>query len=99
MSDRPCPICSNSASTPWKQKGVLTIVACNSCGMKYVRDTSIIPADYYEHEGDSFYVSQEKLKGDHNPERYRREVNFFTKHCPDGSVLDVGCSTGGFLLS
>lgn len=99
MSNRPCPICSTTASTPWKQKGSLTIVTCQTCGLKYVRDTTIIPPDYYEHEGDSFYVSQEKLKGDHNPERYRREVNFFTKHCPTGSILDVGCSTGGFLLS
>ncbi|HTG44637.1 MAG TPA: class I SAM-dependent methyltransferase [Verrucomicrobiae bacterium] len=52
---------------------------------------------FYEQAGSEFYASEEKLAGDYSPVRYRREINFLRKHCSQGRVLDVGCSTGGFL--
>jgi 2-polyprenyl-3-methyl-5-hydroxy-6-metoxy-1,4-benzoquinol methylase len=45
----------------------------------------------------AYYVSADKLESDLAPQRFEREVRLFRRYCPTGSVLDVGCSTGGFL--
>ena len=44
-----------------------------------------------------YYLSPEKLEGDYAPVRFERELNVLRTWRSDGSVLDVGCSTGGFL--
>jgi 2-polyprenyl-3-methyl-5-hydroxy-6-metoxy-1,4-benzoquinol methylase len=54
-------------------------------------------ATFYETEGSNFYVSEDKLQGDYAPVRYAREIRLLRKFVPKGRVLDVGCSTGGFL--
>ena len=60
-----------------------------------------VPQDFggafYEETGSRFYLSDEKLKGDYAPVRYARELQIFHRFCKTGRVLDVGCSTGGFL--
>jgi len=43
------------------------------------------------------YLSKEKVESDYSDTRFTRELRLFRKHCPHGSVLDVGCSSGGFL--
>jgi 2-polyprenyl-3-methyl-5-hydroxy-6-metoxy-1,4-benzoquinol methylase len=53
---------------------------------------------FYDEKGSRFYLSDEKLKGDYSPVRYQREIQLFRRFCPKGKVLDVGCSTGGFLF-
>ena len=44
-----------------------------------------------------FYLSPPKLESDYAPVRYERELRLFRSWCAAGEVLDVGCSTGGFL--
>lgn len=52
---------------------------------------------FYKSSGSDFYASDEKITGDYAPVRYAREIALVRKYCPRGRVLDVGCSTGGFL--
>jgi 2-polyprenyl-3-methyl-5-hydroxy-6-metoxy-1,4-benzoquinol methylase len=52
---------------------------------------------FYETAGSEFYASEDKLSGDYSPVRYAREIKVLRKFCAQGRVLDVGCSTGGFL--
>lgn len=67
--------------------------------MVFVRDLdrSFADGSFYEDEASPFYLSDEKLRGDYSPVRYRREIRLLTRRLRAGSVLDVGCSTGGFL--
>jgi 2-polyprenyl-3-methyl-5-hydroxy-6-metoxy-1,4-benzoquinol methylase len=52
--------------------------------------------DFYDHSG-AYYLSEDKLKSDYSPVRFERELRLFRRYCKSGRVLDVGCSTGGFL--
>lgn len=52
--------------------------------------------DFYDHSG-QYYLTPEKLESDYAPVRFQRELRIFSRHCPSGRVLDVGCSTGAFL--
>jgi 2-polyprenyl-3-methyl-5-hydroxy-6-metoxy-1,4-benzoquinol methylase len=53
--------------------------------------------EFYQTTGSAFYSSEDKLAGDYSPVRYTREIKLLHRFCPKGRVLDVGCSTGGFL--
>jgi 2-polyprenyl-3-methyl-5-hydroxy-6-metoxy-1,4-benzoquinol methylase len=64
--------------------------------------TNPVPAayasgEYYDQIGAPYYLSPAKLESDYAPVRFERELRLFRKYCSRGSVLDVGCSTGGFL--
>jgi len=52
--------------------------------------------DYYNRAAD-YYLSPDKLESDYANVRFERELRLFRKYCRSGSVLDVGCSSGGFL--
>ena len=51
---------------------------------------------FYDAAGDE-YLTPEKIASDYADVRFERELKLFRTHCPHGSVLDVGCSSGGFL--
>jgi 2-polyprenyl-3-methyl-5-hydroxy-6-metoxy-1,4-benzoquinol methylase len=52
--------------------------------------------NFYDRAGNE-YLSPEKLESDYADVRFERELKLFRSHCRGGSVLDVGCSSGGFL--
>jgi 2-polyprenyl-3-methyl-5-hydroxy-6-metoxy-1,4-benzoquinol methylase len=52
---------------------------------------------YYDQAGANYYLSPAKLRSDYADSRFERELGLLRKHCAGGSVLDVGCSSGGFL--
>ena len=52
---------------------------------------------FYRKTGSAFYSSEDKLAGDYSPVRYTREIKLLRRFVPRGRILDVGCSTGGFL--
>ena len=65
---------------------------------------SPVPLEYldgtfYNDAATTFYLSPDKLVADYSIVRYERELELFKQHCPKGRVLDVGCSTGGFLFN
>lgn len=95
---RTCPLCDEAAYEPFLTKLDLRLVRCVRCAMIYVDP---VPAEmatgvFYDRAGGE-YLSPEKLASDYADVRFERELRLFRRHCPRGSVLDVGCSSGAFL--
>jgi ubiquinone/menaquinone biosynthesis C-methylase UbiE len=60
-------------------------------------NSSLVDGSFYHREGTDYYTSADKLEGDFDPVRFRRELQILQRYCPSGRVLDVGCGTGAFL--
>jgi 2-polyprenyl-3-methyl-5-hydroxy-6-metoxy-1,4-benzoquinol methylase len=95
---RACPICDERASEPFLSKLELRLVRCLRCSMIYANP---VPAEmatgaFYDRAGGE-YLSPEKLESDYADVWFERELRLFRAHCQQGSVLDVGCSSGAFL--
>jgi 2-polyprenyl-3-methyl-5-hydroxy-6-metoxy-1,4-benzoquinol methylase len=52
---------------------------------------------FYDRQAAQYHLSPDKLQSDYAPVRFERELRLFRRFCRQGSVLDVGCSTGAFL--
>lgn len=96
---RHCPQCGNDGGELHWMKGTLRIVCCSGCAMVFANpvDGQFVDGAFYEQIATSFYLSPDKLRGDYSPVRFKRELRLFRRFCRNGKVLDVGCSTGGFL--
>ena len=95
---RDCPSCGEEDASPFLQKKDLTLVQCTNCALIYANPVPTeMAGEYYNKLGTPYYLSQEKLESDYASVRFERELTLFTKHCPHGTILDVGCSTGAFL--
>ena len=97
--DRACPVCGSCDVAEWGHKGAMVLVKCRRCAMIFESPlpTEIDNGEFYEGTGAAFYLSPDKLAGDHSPVRYGRELRLFRRVVAKGHVLDVGCGTGGFL--
>ncbi len=97
---RDCPVCDGNAAQPHWQKGDLRVVRCGQCGMVYANPvpSEMAGGSFYEQAGETYYLSPAKVESDYAEVRFERELRLFRKHCPRGSVLDVGCSSGAFLF-
>jgi 2-polyprenyl-3-methyl-5-hydroxy-6-metoxy-1,4-benzoquinol methylase len=95
---RTCPVCAAPESASFLSKNELRLVRCVRCSMIYANPVSAAMAtgSFYDQAGHE-YLAADKLESDYAPVRFERELRLFRKHCPRGSVLDVGCSSGGFL--
>lgn len=71
---------------------------CVGCSMVYANPvvSEMATGAFYDQTGLE-YLSKEKLESDYSDIRFTRELRLFRSHCSHGSVLDVGCSSGGFL--
>lgn len=54
--------------------------------------------EFYDTEGADYYLSLAKLASDYADVRFERELRLLREFSPRGSVLDVGCGSGGFLF-
>lgn len=99
--ERRCPVCSSGNSRLQWAKGTLHVVRCTDCGMCFANPVEGHYADgaFYNQVAGSYQLSTEKVQSDFAPVRFARERRTFHRYCHSGSVLDVGCSTGGFLAS
>ena len=97
--ERPCPGCGSKRSVPIWRKGALSVVGCCECDIYYANpvEEELASGKFYDRLGVPFYLSPNKLESDYASVRFEREMSFFRRHCREGSVLDVGCSTGAFL--
>lgn len=96
---RLCPVCSADRARPhWRKEGVC-LVQCAECGMVFASPVpaALASGEHYEGLAESLYLSPDKLAADYAPVRFDRELRLFREFCAGGRVLDVGCSTGGFL--
>jgi 2-polyprenyl-3-methyl-5-hydroxy-6-metoxy-1,4-benzoquinol methylase len=95
---RPCPLCGVQNAAAFMRKNELRLVRCADCGMTYADP---VPAEFasgvFYNDAGGEYLSADKLTGDYADVRFARELRHFRRLCPRGSVLDVGCSSGGFL--
>lgn len=98
--ERGCPLCDGSCATHFLQKRSLQLLRCEQCDMVYTKfmEQDLASGEFYDRLSVPFYLSSEKLTSDYTPVRFERELRFFRNRCREGSVLDVGCSTGGFLF-
>lgn len=96
---RACPVCGSVASRELFWKQTLRLVQCDRCSMVFADPIEMGWADgsYYDQLSGPFYLSKAKLEGDYAQPRFVRELKLFRRFCTRGTVLDVGCSTGGFL--
>jgi 2-polyprenyl-3-methyl-5-hydroxy-6-metoxy-1,4-benzoquinol methylase len=96
---RSCPVCGGDGGVPCLVKGSLRVVLCGGCGMRFANPVAarFAGGTFYGEIAESFYLSPAKLESDFSPVRFERELWIFRKYCQKGVVLDVGCSTGGFL--
>jgi SAM-dependent methyltransferase len=95
---RSCPVCGRDDAGERMLKGNLRLVQCRHCGMVYANPAPAAYAtgEYYD-DASGYYLSPAKLESDYSDVRFERELRLFRRFCARGKVLDVGCSTGGFL--
>lgn len=96
---RSCPVCAGFDSELFLSKADFHLVRCNRCSMIYTEpvDEDLASGKYYDLAGHD-YLSPDKVQSDYADVRFERELRVFRQCCPKGRVLDVGCSSGGFLF-
>ena len=99
MIGRRCPVCDGRQARPHWRKEEITLVQCAECGMVFANPVpaAMASGEHYEQLVEGLYLSADKLAADYAPVRFARELRLFREFCPQGRVLDVGCSTGAFL--
>lgn len=99
VNRRPCPVCKACEGELHLRKADLRLVRCPACRMVYADPVphAYATGEYYNLEASDYYLSADKLQSDYSPVRFARELRLFRRWCPSGDVLDVGCSSGGFL--
>jgi 2-polyprenyl-3-methyl-5-hydroxy-6-metoxy-1,4-benzoquinol methylase len=98
-ASRPCPVCESTQAEAYLNKSTLRLVRCRTCSMIYANPvpSEYASGQYYDTTGADYYLTPAKLESDYADVRFARELRLFGKHCAGGAVLDVGCSSGGFL--
>ena len=98
--ERRCPVCRFERHELYLRKGDLLLVQCGRCEMIYASPVagSLVSGYFYRQTAVPYYLSETKREGDYAVVRFQRELQLLRSYCPRGSVLDVGCSTGGFLF-
>jgi 2-polyprenyl-3-methyl-5-hydroxy-6-metoxy-1,4-benzoquinol methylase len=94
-----CPCCESQQVSISLQKNQVDYYACGSCGLRFVfpRPDEKTLLEHYEDYGRRYY-SLDGLKDFLlSPKHYRRELGLFLRTTKGGTVLDVGCSVGGFV--
>jgi 2-polyprenyl-3-methyl-5-hydroxy-6-metoxy-1,4-benzoquinol methylase len=100
LIERACPVCQRARWQPYWRKVDLQIVRCSDCSMVFINPApaAMASGQFYDTEGADYYLSPAKLASDYADVRFERELRLFREFCPRGSVLDVGCGSGGFLF-
>jgi len=97
-----CPLCARSQFEPiYKERGVLGIVRCSSCGLIYVNPRLKDPEKIYWGDAQKYYeearfIFEGKLAHHRDP-NYIADLKLIKKYKPCGNFLDVGTNMGFFL--
>ncbi|HEV8541683.1 MAG TPA: hypothetical protein VGR78_04775, partial [Verrucomicrobiae bacterium] len=69
-------MCGERGDKPYLKKEGMTLVRCADCGMVFVKNVSRALAEgtFYNEGAKDLYVSNDKLRGDYSPVRYKREL-------------------------
>ena len=100
--DLPCPSCGKPHAIPFisapdrfhGRKQIYELMCCPSCSLVWLKDPPI-PERMGEHYGPD-YDRSVAAAGD-SPERWKGRFKVIAQYKTGGSLLDLGCSSGGFL--
>jgi 2-polyprenyl-3-methyl-5-hydroxy-6-metoxy-1,4-benzoquinol methylase len=94
-----CPCCESDKVKRAFEKGESGFYSCHKCRLTFVwpRPEDAALVGHYEDYGRRYY-SSEGLKGYLlSVNHYRREIELLSRTLQTGTLLDVGCSVGGFV--
>lgn len=105
LVDVPCPRCGARDAVFRLRLAVSAMVACRACGTTYVNPR--VTSEHIEAKLQAWaredVLDRERLRSAFEPasmEYYRRLLSRMVRHSrsPRGRLLDVGCSTGAFMV-
>jgi O-antigen/teichoic acid export membrane protein/glycosyltransferase involved in cell wall biosynthesis/SAM-dependent methyltransferase len=99
-----CPVCGHGEgqhllSAPDRFHGrteIYELLRCSLCSLVWLKDPPQ-PADMGQHYGEDY--DRAVAAAGHDPDHWRERAETLWRHKPGGAVLDLGCSSGGFLAS
>ena len=99
----PCPICRQAGAQEWlrapdrfhgrQEKYVLA--RCLSCSQVWLSNPPK-PSEMHLHYTDAYHKLI-SAAGENSPSRWRDRLQMLRQHKQSGAMLDLGCSSGGFL--
>jgi SAM-dependent methyltransferase len=99
----PCPICGEGSAREWlkgsdrfhgrNQK--YTLLRCPGCSLVWLSQPPT-PAEMYRHYTDA-YLKLISAAGENSRGRWHDRVRTLRRYQQSGTILDLGCSSGGFL--
>lgn len=100
FTERACPVCHCREFKRVFIKRGFQYCRCHQCGMVYINP---IPDQeslkrVYDWLGHDWFALPRKVKIDYQPGRFDRELGVLKRTGARGRLLDVGCSTGAFLI-
>jgi 2-polyprenyl-3-methyl-5-hydroxy-6-metoxy-1,4-benzoquinol methylase len=101
LAPRPCPACGADRPSPRFEKHGFHYVGCGDCGLVYISPCPVEQAleEGYEELAGEYYLDERRQAIDTYAERHRRELDLLKRVGASGRLLDVGCSTGSFLMA
>jgi len=95
-----CQICQQDNCRILFHKDGYTYVKCKECGLVYLNPQPSVATlrSTYKNFGKEYYLSKEKLKIDFSID-HRERLEKLKQFRKTGKLLDVGCSTGAFLVA
>ena len=103
LQDRVCPCCNEQSSTNWMQvpersqngAGCYELLRCASCHHVWL-DKPPAPDEMSYYYGPQYHRAVGS-SGETSPKRWKRQLQVIQQYKSGGHILDVGCSSGGFL--
>ena len=103
LQDRVCPCCNEQSSTNWLQvpersqngAGCYELLRCASCHHVWL-DKPPAPDEMSYYYGPQYHRAVGS-SGETSPKRWKRQLQVIQQYKSGGHILDVGCSSGGFL--
>jgi SAM-dependent methyltransferase len=100
-----CPLCGAKRPSPVLEAPdrfhglteLYTLVRCPACSMVWLKDPPSF-SSMGQHYTDDYYHAL-KQSAEHDTERWRSHLRFLLRFKREGSLLDLGCGSGSFLLA
>ncbi|HKV63635.1 MAG TPA: class I SAM-dependent methyltransferase [Candidatus Acidoferrum sp.] len=94
-----CPCCESDKVKRAFEKGESGFYSCHKCCLTFIwpRPDDAALVDLYEDYGRRYYSSEGVKRYLLSANHYHREIELLSRTSQAGTLLDVGCSIGGFV--
>ncbi len=100
-----CPCCGANNSTRWMQvpkrprpgSGYYDLLRCYECQHTWLKNPPT-PDEMGQYYGPEYHRLVGSA-GESSPVRWKRQLKAISQYKTEGAILDIGCSSGGFLSS